>query len=64
MGPFKETEIRTGSLIVEKTHLYLNPNNLHSVENYGIITNIDTILGIEIYWISMNESNFYPRELF
>jgi len=59
-----EPKVRPGSLIVEKAHIYADPNNLHSIESYGIVINIDENLGVKVYWTANNKTNFYPKELF
>ena len=46
----QETEIRPGSLIIESSYIFSNPNNRYSVKSYGIVLSIDKILGIEIFW--------------
>tara|TARA_R110000824_G_scaffold50219_1_gene140414 strand:+ start:2701 stop:2937 length:237 start_codon:yes stop_codon:yes gene_type:complete len=58
----QETEIRPGSLIIESSYIFSNPNNRYSVKSYGIVLSIDKILGIEIFWFDNKKSNFYSKD--
>jgi len=58
----QETEIRPGSLIIESSYIFSNPNDRHPIKSYGIVLSIDKILGIEIFWFDDSRSNFYSKD--
>tara|TARA_Y100000310_G_scaffold98261_1_gene96105 strand:+ start:169 stop:405 length:237 start_codon:yes stop_codon:yes gene_type:complete len=58
-----ETKIRSGSLIIESSYIFSNPNSRHEIKSYGIVLSIDRALGIEIFWFDDNRSNFYSKDV-
>ena len=59
-----ELKIRTGSLIIEKSHIFLGDDKKHSIENYGIVLSVHKLLGVEVFWIDQGASIFYPKGTF
>tara|TARA_Y100000310_G_C20068653_1_gene528313 strand:+ start:115 stop:375 length:261 start_codon:yes stop_codon:yes gene_type:complete len=55
----QEIKIRPGSLIIENSYIFSNPSDRHPIKSYGIVLSTDKALGIEIFWLDDNQSDFY-----